>query len=110
MTATTHWQVHIRDTGEDYDCCPDEHLLKGMLRLGRKGIPSGCHGGGCGVCKIRILSGEVDTLVMSRAHVTEQEQAEGFALACRCFPRSDVRLEVVGKMQKTVCKKRYGLV
>ncbi len=110
MTTATQWQIHITDTDENYACRTDEHLLKGMLRLGRKGIPSGCHGGGCGVCKIHILSGDVDTLVMSRAHVTEQEQAEGYALACRCFPRSDVQLKVVGKMQKTVCRKQYGLI
>lgn len=110
MTSAAHWQVHITDTAEDYTCKPEEHLLTGMLRLGRKGIPSGCHGGGCGVCKIQVLSGDVETLKMSRAHVTEQEQAEGFALACRCFPRSDLRLKVVGKMQKTVCKKQFGLI
>lgn len=110
MSTAVQWQIRITDTSEDYPCGPEEHLLKGMVRLGRKGIPSGCHGGGCGVCKILILSGEVKTLVMSRAHVTAQEQAEGYALACRCFPRSDLHLKVVGKMEKSVCRNRYGLV
>lgn len=110
MTKAAQWQIQIADTTEDYLCGPEEHLLKGMLRLGRKGIPSGCHGGGCGVCKVLILSGEVETRVMSRAHVTEQEQAEGYALACRCFPRSDLHLKVIGKIAKTVCRNRYGLV
>ena len=41
---------------------------------------------------------------MSRAHVTEEEERKGFVLACRSFPSSDVRLAVVGKMRKTVCR------
>ncbi len=110
METQQHWTIHIRDTDEQYSCSTDQHLLKGMLQLGRKGIPSGCHGGGCGVCKVRIVSGDVETITMSRAHVSEEEQQQGFALACRCFPRSDISLDVVGKMQKTVCKRRYGFV
>lgn len=103
------FQVTIDDTGEVYTCPRSLNLLKAMARLGRKGIPSGCHGGGCGVCKIKITSGEYLTEVMSRAHVTEAEEREGFALACRCYPGSDVTVQVVGKMHKSVCR-RYGFV
>lgn len=100
----TRYRVEILDTGEAYDCRGEQSLLKAMQSLGRKGIPVGCRAGGCGVCKIRIEAGEVAYQVMSRAHVTEAEQAAGYALACRCSPRSDIRLSVVGKMQKTVCR------
>jgi ferredoxin len=98
------YQVLIEDTGEAYPCGTDRDLLRSMERLGRKGIPAGCRGGGCGVCKVRILSGSVTSKKMSRAHVTEEEEKEGFVLACRSFPSSDVRLAVVGKMRKSVCR------
>lgn len=98
------YQVFIEDTGENYRCPPDRDLLRAMERLGRKGIPAGCRGGGCGVCKVHILSGSVTSKKMSRAHISVEEEASGYVLACRTCPRSDVRLKVVGKMRKTVCR------
>jgi 3-phenylpropionate/trans-cinnamate dioxygenase ferredoxin reductase subunit len=93
--------VTIEQTGETYHCAVDESLLTGMLRLGRKGIPVGCVNGGCGVCKVRILSGEVHKLgPISRAHVTAEDEAQGYTLACRVAPREAVRLQVVGPLER----------
>lgn len=93
--------VLVEPSGEGFRCAVDESLLQGMLRLGRRGIPVGCVNGGCGVCKVRILAGEVRPLgPMSRAHVSAEEQAAGYALACRVAPLTAVRLEVVGKLEK----------
>ena len=103
------FEIVIADTGETYACPARETLLKAMARLGRKGIPSGCHGGGCGVCKVRVR-GDVDTLVMSRSHVSEEEERQGYVLACRCYPRSCLSVQVVGKLHKAVTRPRYGLV
>ena len=44
--------VLVEQTGEHYHCATSESLLRGMLKLGRKGIPVGCVNGGCGVCKV----------------------------------------------------------
>jgi len=96
--------IEIADTGEHYACAGDESVLEGMARLGRRGIPLGCRGGGCGVCKIRVTSGSYQCRTMSRQHVSADEQAAGIVLACRIMPESDLVLEVLGKMQKCVCK------
>lgn len=109
QTRPDEYQVTILDTGEVYTCPASVSVLKAMARLGRKGIPSGCHGGGCGVCKVQVVSGEVETETMSRSHVSEEEQRAGYALACRCYPGSDIAVKVVGKMQKAVTR-RYGFV
>jgi ferredoxin len=95
-------QVTIAQTGEQYPCAKGESLLMGMLRLGRKGIPAGCVNGGCGVCRIRILEGDVEKLgPISRAHVCEAEEAQGYTLACRVGPCAQaLRLEVAGKLSK----------
>ncbi len=82
---------------DEFECREDQHLLVAMKSVGKSCIPSGCHGGGCGVCKIKIYSGDVERLVMSRKHVSESEEQEGYALACRVFPRSPTRLQVIGK-------------
>ena len=97
-------KVFIEDTQEEYRCREDQHLLAGMEALGRKGIPVGCRGGGCGVCKIEITSGQYTKRVMSRDHVTAEEEARGCVLACRVKPLSDISLKVVGKMKKNVVR------
>jgi 3-phenylpropionate/trans-cinnamate dioxygenase ferredoxin reductase subunit len=93
--------VHVAQTGETFPCAHDESLLQGMLRLGRKGIPVGCVNGGCGVCKVHIMEGRIKSLgPVSRAHVSVEEEAAGFTLACRVAPVTAVRLEVAGKFEK----------
>lgn len=99
--------VHVVQTGEQYPCASNESLLTGMLRLGRKGIPVGCVNGGCGVCKVRILDGEIQALgPISRAHVTLEEECQGYTLACRVAPMTPVHLEVAGKLNKPFAKGR----
>ncbi len=93
--------VQVQQTGESYLCATNESLLQGMLRLGRRGIPAGCVNGGCGVCKVQILQGEVKTLgPVSRAHVSAEEQAHGCTLACRVAPQTAVQLAVAGRLVK----------
>jgi ferredoxin len=97
------FEITIEDTGEVYRCTSDESLLCGMERLGKRGIPVGCRGGGCGVCKVRITQGDYRKRVMSREHVTLEEEGAGIVLACRVRPLSDLRLTVLGCMKKKVC-------
>ncbi|MDP2416002.1 MAG: 2Fe-2S iron-sulfur cluster binding domain-containing protein [Hydrogenophaga sp.] len=99
--------VHVAQTGEQYPCASNESLLTGMLRLGHKGIPVGCVNGGCGVCKVRILQGQIKSLgPISRAHVTVDEEDQGYTLACRVAPTTPVHLEVAGKLNKPFSKGR----
>lgn len=98
-------QVHIAQSDERYACAHDENLLQGMLRLGRKGIPVGCVNGGCGVCKVRVVEGEVAPLgPVSRAHVSAEEEAQGYTLACRVAPVTAVKLEIAGRFVKPFSK------
>lgn len=69
-----------------------------MMSRGRTGITVGCRGGGCGVCKVRVLEGRYSTGVMSAACVPPEEREDGIALACKLFPESDLQLEVLGKI------------
>ena len=96
--------VTLEDDGSSYRCADTLTLLEGMEQLGKKGIPAGCRGGGCGVCKVQVLSGAFTKRVMSRAHVSEQEEAQGCVLACRVRPTSAIALRVIGSMKKNVCR------
>ncbi|WP_412180092.1 2Fe-2S iron-sulfur cluster binding domain-containing protein [Variovorax paradoxus] len=96
------FSIAIANTSEQYDCQPDQTLLGGMEKLGRKGIPVGCRGGGCGVCKVRIESGHVRHDRMSRCHVSAAEEAQGYVLACRAYPQSDLALRAVDKLARCI--------
>jgi ferredoxin len=98
------FQVTINDTGEVYPCSETKHLLAGMVQLGKKGIPVGCRSGGCGVCKVRVLSGEYTSKKMSRDHVSAEEESQGLVLACRVFPVSDIELSVIGHLRKAITR------
>jgi ferredoxin len=109
VTARSRYCIRLLQTGETYDCSGEESLLQGMARIGKKGIPAGCLNGGCGVCKVAIRSGAVKkTGAMSRAHVSEQDEAQGVALACRVAPAGDVELEVIGCLKKTLLRTPCG--
>lgn len=102
MVSEKH-AVLVRETGEEFLCGSAETLLAGMARLGRKCIPVGCVNGGCGVCKVAILLGDVSKCgPMSRAHVSELEELQGIVLACRAMPMSAIELDVLGKMKKAI--------
>ena len=86
------FEVLIEDTGEVYRCAETRSLLEGMEALGKKGIPVGCRGGGCGVCRVRVWSGQFRSKAMSKAHINEEDLRQGVVLACRVFPQSDMEI------------------
>ncbi|XUT93140.1 2Fe-2S iron-sulfur cluster binding domain-containing protein [Ottowia caeni] len=98
------YTVTLNETGESYRCAGSRSVLEGMEALGKKGIPVGCRNGGCGVCKVQVLEGQYVRRVMSREHVSEAEEAEGYVLSCRIKPTSDLRIAVLGNMKKSVCR------
>jgi ferredoxin len=89
--------IYIVDTGESIRCAKGQTVLQAALAAGTTAIQSGCHGGGCGVCKVRVLSGTFACGVMSRAHVDAETSARRDVLACRVFPQSNLVVEVLGK-------------
>jgi len=103
-------RITIRDTGERYMCNEGQHLLAGMASMGKRGIPSGCHGGGCGICKIKVIGSNsaYHTEAMSREHISAEEEAQGIVLACRTFPLDEIEVEVLGKIRKNVLRKGSG--
>jgi ferredoxin len=102
MPVTQH-EIFLIDTGERYRCRSDQTVLAGMETLGRRGIPVGCRQGGCGVCKVEVLSGQFTARPMSQDHVSREDVQAGRVLACRIYPVSDLSVKVLGKMKKTVC-------
>ena len=92
--------INVLPEDVTFDCADGASLLIGMERrgVGRdlvECIPVGCRGGGCGVCRVRILAGEYESKKMSIKHVTPEERDAGIALACRVFPAGSMQIEVL---------------
>ena len=88
-----------------------EHILNSMAKGGIEIAPNGCHGGGCGVCKIKILKGDVETSHMSEKHISPTEREQDYVLACRAYPKTDIEFEFIGKVKcKKTEDKKFGLV
>lgn len=95
------YEITIVDSGERFACAPQQNVLAAMERLGRKSIPVGCRGGGCGVCRVQVLgAGDFRTLKMSRAQVSAEDEAAGICLACKLIPRSDLVLRPLGLLRQ----------
>ncbi len=103
----TQHQVTIVHTGEVIVCDEADNVLHAASNtLRRKDIPIGCCNGGCGVCKVRVITGSYMTRKMSRAVCCAEEEAAGYVLACKLYPRSDLTIEVVGKMVRSIIARR----
>lgn len=100
----TTYQITLQQSDEVFACESDQSVLEAMVRLGRRGIPLGCRGGGCGVCRVDVVSGSFSPKPMSRSHVNADDERAGRVLACRIFPSSDLALRVTGAMQRAVLK------
>ena len=82
----------VFENGPSFNCAPDCAVSIAMKRAGLHATMIGCRGGGCGVCRVRIVAGDYHTTRMSREHVSETDEAAGYALGCCLYPESDLVL------------------
>jgi len=68
-------------------------VLSAILRSGAK-VVFGCRGGGCGTCKMRLISGRVDHGRCSAAVLSEDEKGAGSFLSCQARPLTDLTVEL----------------
>jgi ferredoxin len=73
---------------------PDETLLAALSRSGL-GYRIGCRRGGCGVCKLHLLLGEVRyERAIADSVLSDEERIEGICLSCRAVPITNVVIEL----------------
>ena len=94
--------ITIDNTGESFKCGADVHLLEAMEKAMCRGIPVGCRNGGCGACKIHVTVGSYLTRKMNRAVVTKEDEAKGYVLACKTYPKSELTVTAVGELARDV--------
>ena len=74
-------------------CRPDESVADASFRAGVN-IPMDCRDGACGTCKCRTESGAFDAGTYIEDALSDQEFAQGYALACQMRPQSDLVISI----------------
>ncbi len=74
-------QVTLRPSGHQFVVEGHLTLLEAGLRAGVK-LNYGCGNGTCGMCKVRVTSGQVARTMPSDYPLSESEKAQGYVLAC----------------------------
>ena len=77
MTA----QVTVRPSGHEFLVEGRANLLQSGLHSGLK-LNYGCSDGSCGMCKVRVISGEVVKTQNFNYVLSEAERAQGYTLMC----------------------------
>ena len=70
------------------------HVGQTVLELSEElaiGIENSCRVGTCGVCKVKMTSGEVEMAVEDA--LDPDDKASGIILACQAMPISDIAVE-----------------
>lgn len=93
---TQVYTVTVEQDGCAFPCRADQFVLPAMISARCGPVFHGCCGGGCGVCKLQVVSGEFEAVKpMSSAHISPEERQGGMILACCIQPRSDLALRRV---------------
>lgn len=87
-------EVTILPDGVRVVARPDENLLTTLSRAGLQ-YRIGCRRGGCGVCKVHLVLGEVRyERPVADSVLSEEEKIEGICLSCRAVPITNVVIEL----------------
>ncbi|MGD0472406.1 MAG: 2Fe-2S iron-sulfur cluster-binding protein [Candidatus Velthaea sp.] len=91
--APRSYRIRIMGADREINCAADQDILNAAVRAGHNWLKVGCRGGGCGVCRVIVRSGDYVAGKMAKQHVAAGENGERYALACRIYPVSDLILE-----------------
>ncbi|MCB5184061.1 2Fe-2S ferredoxin-like protein [Methylobacillus gramineus] len=77
----------VRSQHISFSLTPHETLLDGLERTGHE-VEYQCRGGYCGICRVRLLDGEIRYLEQPLAFIASDE-----ILPCCCVPKADIRVD-----------------
>jgi CDP-4-dehydro-6-deoxyglucose reductase, E3 len=88
-------QVTVRPSGHEFTVEGHDSLLQAGLRAGLK-LNYGCGNGTCGMCKVRVIAGEVVQTQHFDYPLSQAERQQGYTLACaHTAASSELTLELL---------------
>ena len=99
------YQIEMAGTGERFDARADESLLQAAASAGVR-IPHDCRLGGCGTCRVKVVSGahEYDEFPFG---LSQEEADAGFVLACQARARSDMVIAAASALAQVSAPARH---
>jgi ferredoxin len=86
--------VTILPDGVHVPANAEETLLATLSRAGLR-YRVGCKRGGCGICKVQLLLGEVRyERPIAASVLSDDERVEGICLSCRAVPLTNIVIEL----------------
>ena len=86
------FQTTIQPNGYHFPIEEQETILEAALRHGYT-LPYSCREGACGVCKGKVMEGQVDHGNHLGSALTDMDKAAGMTLFCCARPKSDLVIE-----------------
>ncbi len=103
MSAT--YTVEFHHQGQTHVLqVPDDRKILEVANAAGLDLPSSCEAGVCTTCAAKILEGQVDQ--SDGMGVSPELQAEGYALLCVSYPRSDLKIET--EKEEDVYQRQFG--
>lgn len=103
MATSYTVEIHHQGTTQTITVPEDKTVLAAAQDAGLD-LPYSCSAGVCTTCAALVVEGEVDQT--DGMGVSPDLQAEGYALLCVAYPRSDLKVET--EKEDIVYQKQFG--
>ena len=103
MSKTYTVEFHHQGNVRTLEIAEDQLILQAADAAGLE-LPSSCNAGVCTTCAAKLQEGEVDQ--SEGMGVSPELQAEGYALLCVSYPRSDLKIET--EKEDEVYQRQFG--
>lgn len=85
-------RVELSPSGKTFQVEGNDSLLEAALSAGLR-LNYGCSNGNCGLCRARLVAGQVKTIRHSDFRFSDADRAQDFFLMCASGPESDLVIE-----------------
>ena len=87
-------RVEVRPSGREFFVEGHDSLLQSGLKAGLR-LSYGCGNGTCGLCRCRVVDGEVQRIRSHDFALSEAERAQGHILMCAYSAVTDLKIETL---------------
>ncbi len=96
----TEFSLVIELSNGSHQSSVDLEVVKGTTLLqalhdAQLPVRKACRNGGCGVCRCRLVAGEISYGQRQPFALWDKDKAEGFILPCIATPLSDLKIDLL---------------